>query len=125
MLRAIGWLALDFKRLQLPAFLFATLAYAFWLSFSRAGAETVAPTSWPIMWLGLAAAVLFNPLPIFHRSARWWLLRVVGKLFISGRTRVEFTDFWMGDQFCSLVYTMGNLCKFASIDTRSASNTDA
>ncbi|CAE6408391.1 unnamed protein product [Rhizoctonia solani] len=95
--------------IELPAFLFATLAYAFWFSFSRAGAETVAPTSWPVLWLGLAAAVLLNPFPIFHRSARWWLLRVVAKLFISGRTRVEFTDFWMGDQFCSLVYTMGNL----------------
>ncbi|CAE6434658.1 unnamed protein product [Rhizoctonia solani] len=94
---------------ELPAFLFATLAYAFWLSFSRAGAETVAPTTWPIIWLGLAVAVLFNPFRIFHRSARWWLLRTVGKLFVSGRTRVEFRDFWMGDQFCSLVYTMGNL----------------
>ncbi|KAF8609112.1 EXS-domain-containing protein [Ceratobasidium sp. AG-I] len=46
---------------------------------------------------------------MFHRSARYWLLRTVGKLFVSGRTRVEFTDFWMGDQFCSLVYTMGNM----------------
>ncbi|CAE6469773.1 unnamed protein product [Rhizoctonia solani] len=94
---------------ELPAFLFTTLAYAFWFSFSRAGAETIAPTTWPVMWLGLATVVLFNPLPIFHRSARWWLLRTVGKLFISGRTQVEFKDFWMGDQFCSLVYTMGNL----------------
>ncbi|CAE7131077.1 unnamed protein product [Rhizoctonia solani] len=94
---------------ELPAFLFSTLAYAFWFSFSRAGAETIAPTTWPVMWLGLTAAVLFNPLRIFHRSARWWLLRTVGKLFVSGRTRVEFKDFWMGDQFCSLVYTMGNL----------------
>ncbi|CAE6461995.1 unnamed protein product [Rhizoctonia solani] len=94
---------------ELPAFLFATLAYAFWFSFSRAGAETIAPTTWPVIWLGLTAIVLFNPLPIFHRSARWWLLRTVGKLFVSGSTRVEFKDFWMGDQLCSLVYTMGNL----------------
>lgn len=94
---------------ELPAFLFTTLCYAFWLSFSRAGAETVASTTWPIIWVGLAAAVLVNPLPLFHRSARWWLLRTVGKLFVSGRTRVEFTDFWMGDQLCSLVFTMGNL----------------
>ncbi|KAJ1311454.1 hypothetical protein OPQ81_009943 [Rhizoctonia solani] len=95
--------------IELPAFLFSTLAYAFWLSFSRAGAETIAPTTWPVMWLGLTAIVLLNPFPIFHRSARWWLLRTVGKLFVSGRTRVEFRDFWMGDQLCSLVYTMGNL----------------
>ncbi|KAG9081541.1 hypothetical protein FRC06_005512, partial [Ceratobasidium sp. 370] len=95
--------------IELPAFLFTTLAYAFWLSFSRAGAERVASTTWPLVWIALAAAALANPFPVFHRSARYWLLRTVGKLFISGHTRVEFQDFWMGDQFCSLVYTMGNL----------------
>ncbi|KAG9123684.1 hypothetical protein FRC07_014276 [Ceratobasidium sp. 392] len=95
--------------IELPAFLFATLSYAFWLSFSRAGAEDIASTSWPLAWVGLAIVVVANPLPIFHRSARYWLLKTVGKLFVSGHTRVEFQDFWMGDQFCSLVYTMGNL----------------
>ncbi|KAG8714690.1 hypothetical protein FRC08_011581 [Ceratobasidium sp. 394] len=95
--------------IELPAFLFSTLAYAFWLSFSRAGVEHIASTTWPLVWVGLAASVLANPLPIFHRSARYWLLKTVGKLFISGHARVEFQDFWMGDQFCSLVYTMGNL----------------
>ncbi|QRW04806.1 xenotropic and polytropic retrovirus receptor 1 [Ceratobasidium sp. AG-Ba] len=95
--------------IELPAFLFTTLAYAFWLSFSRAGAEHVASTTWPLAWIVFTAAVLANPLRIFHRSARYWLLKTVGKLFISGHTRVEFQDFWMGDQLCSMVYTMGNL----------------
>ncbi|CAE6422639.1 unnamed protein product [Rhizoctonia solani] len=30
-------------------------------------------------------------------------------LFLSGTRRVEFADFWLGDQLCSLVYTMSNL----------------
>ncbi|KAH7345010.1 EXS family-domain-containing protein [Rhizoctonia solani] len=30
-------------------------------------------------------------------------------LFLSGTRRVEFADFWLGDQLCSLVYTMNNL----------------
>ncbi|KZP18136.1 EXS-domain-containing protein [Athelia psychrophila] len=52
---------------------------------------------------------MFNPLPVFFRSSRWWLLRSVGELLISGVHRVEFTDFWMGDQFCSLVFTLTHL----------------
>ncbi|TFK19881.1 EXS-domain-containing protein [Coprinopsis marcescibilis] len=39
----------------------------------------------------------------------YWLARVVGKLFLSGTRRVEFTDFWLGDQFCSLMFTLSNI----------------
>ncbi|KAJ7211223.1 EXS-domain-containing protein [Mycena pura] len=43
------------------------------------------------------------------RSSRYWLFKSVGKLLTSGSRPVEFTDFWMGDQFCSLVFTLSNL----------------
>ncbi|TBU41712.1 EXS-domain-containing protein [Dichomitus squalens] len=43
------------------------------------------------------------------KSSRWWLLRNVSRLLTSGAHRVEFADFWMGDQFCSLIFTLGNL----------------
>ncbi|KAJ7158187.1 EXS family protein/ERD1/XPR1/SYG1 family protein [Mycena crocata] len=113
---------------QTPSYLMAALCYAFWLSFSRIGAPTISPTVWPLIWLAFAAAVLFDPLPILFKPARYWLIRNVGKLLKSGTKRVEarnlllhilfyfslngdhqFTDFWMGDQFCSLVFTLSNL----------------
>ncbi|CAE6435535.1 unnamed protein product [Rhizoctonia solani] len=94
---------------ELPSFLFATLAYAFCISFTMTGSEIISPTKWPIVWVGLALVTIFNPLPIFHRSARAWFLRTFGMLFLSGTRRVEFADFWLGDQLCSLVYTMSNL----------------
>ncbi|KAH7913118.1 EXS-domain-containing protein [Hygrophoropsis aurantiaca] len=40
---------------------------------------------------------------------RWWTIKNVAKLGGSGFWTVEFTDFWLGDQFCSLVYTLSNL----------------
>ncbi|KAI0052145.1 EXS-domain-containing protein [Auriscalpium vulgare] len=43
------------------------------------------------------------------RPHRWWLLRNIARQLSSGWRRVEFTDFWMGDQFCSLAFTLGNL----------------
>ncbi|KAB5594687.1 Xenotropic and polytropic retrovirus receptor 1 [Ceratobasidium theobromae] len=95
---------------ELPAFLFSTLSYAFWLSFSGIGSTVIHSTLWPIIWVALAVAVLVNPFPIFHRPARWWFLCTLGNLFVSGWvTRVEFADFWMGDQLCSLVYTLSHL----------------
>ncbi|KLO19397.1 EXS-domain-containing protein, partial [Schizopora paradoxa] len=42
-------------------------------------------------------------------SSRWWVLKKIGNLLVSGTKPVEFTDFWLGDQFCSLIYTFSNL----------------
>ncbi|KAJ7269846.1 EXS-domain-containing protein [Mycena rebaudengoi] len=52
---------------------------------------------------------MLDPFPILFKPSRYWLLKNVGKLLISGSRRVEFTDFWLGDQFCSLVFTLSNL----------------
>ncbi|KAG1876839.1 EXS-domain-containing protein, partial [Suillus tomentosus] len=41
--------------------------------------------------------------------SRWWLIKSVARLGVSGLWGVEFTDFWLGDQFCSLAYSLGNL----------------
>ncbi|KAF9482764.1 EXS-domain-containing protein [Pholiota conissans] len=49
------------------------------------------------------------------RSSRYWLIKHVAELFISGTKHVEFTDFWMGDQFCSLVFTLSNIYFFVCV----------
>ncbi|KAJ6627864.1 EXS family-domain-containing protein [Mycena sp. CBHHK59/15] len=94
---------------ETPSILLATLCYAFWLSFAQIGVPSVSPTIWPLVWLAFTATVLLDPFPVLFKPSRYWLLRNVGKLMISGTRRVEFTDFWMGDQFCSLVFTLSNL----------------
>nr|GAT52934.1 signal transduction protein [Mycena chlorophos] len=93
---------------QIPSILFATLCGAFWLSFAQIG--SLSPTLYPLIWLGFAAVLMFDPLPLVFKPSRWWLLRSIGKLLTSGTRPVEFADFWMGDQFCSLVFTLSNLC---------------
>ncbi|KAG5646759.1 hypothetical protein DXG03_002445 [Asterophora parasitica] len=81
---------------EIPSILLATLCYAFWLSFLRIGAPHVDPTIWPLVWLGFCGVIMLDPFPLFYKSSRYWLVKNVGKLFISGSRRVEFTDFWMG-----------------------------
>ncbi|KAF7351257.1 SPX and EXS domain-containing protein 3 [Mycena sanguinolenta] len=93
----------------IPTLLLATLCYSFWLSFAQIGAPTVSPTIWPAVWLGFTTIIMLDPFPILFKSSRYWLLRNVAKLLASGTRRVEFSDFWLGDQFCSLVFTLSNL----------------
>lgn len=69
--------------------MFATLCYAFWLSFARIGFPSISPHVWPLVWLGLTATILFDPLPFQSRPSRYWILRKLGRLFISGTQRVE------------------------------------
>ena len=71
--------------IQIPAILLSTLIYAFWLTFSRISN----PTIWPVVWLAFALATMLNPLPIFFKSSRWWLLKNIGDLLISGSRPVE------------------------------------
>lgn len=100
------------SRHQLPAFLFSTLSWAVWLSFFRIGSHHILPTTWPLIWVGLATVTLLNPFPLFFRSSRYWLVKNTLRLLIPGVSRVEFTDFWLGDQFCSLVFSLAHIFTF-------------
>ncbi|KAF8440794.1 EXS family-domain-containing protein [Boletus edulis BED1] len=42
-------------------------------------------------------------------GTRWWTIKKIAKLGVSGIWNVEFTDLWLGDQFCSLVYPLCSL----------------
>ncbi|KAF8587243.1 EXS-domain-containing protein [Ramaria rubella] len=51
---------------------------------------------------------MINPLPVFSRSSRYWIIKSIARLLVAGTTHVEFTDFWLGDQFCSLVFSLAH-----------------
>ncbi|KAF9568304.1 EXS-domain-containing protein [Agrocybe pediades] len=95
--------------------LLAALSYAFWLSFTIVDSPNISPTIWPLVWLAFAALIVFDPFPFLYRSSRYWLIKNVAKLFVSGTRPVEFSDFWMGDQFCSLTFTLSNLYFFVCV----------
>ncbi|CAD6576022.1 MAG: hypothetical protein TREMPRED_001560 [Tremellales sp. Tagirdzhanova-0007] len=91
---------------ELPAFLFMTLSYCLFFSFYRVSSSHVAPTTWPAAWLVFLAICFINPLPIFRRSSRWWLLRVLFRVLTPGISRVEFIAFFLADELNSLVYSI-------------------
>ncbi|KAI6110985.1 EXS family-domain-containing protein [Pisolithus croceorrhizus] len=97
---------------EIPSLVTCALAFAFWLSFSRFGP----PMLWPLVWLAVVLVLLLNPLPRFmSRSSRWWTIRNLAKLFLSGAFPVDFTSFWFGDQMCSLTFTLENLYFFSCV----------
>ena len=46
---------------------------------------------------------LVNPTPTFKRNARFWLIRIFGRVVLAPFFRVGFADFWLADQLNSLV----------------------
>lgn len=97
---------------EIPSLITCALAFAFWLSLSPFGP----PMLWPLVWLAFVFVVLLNPLPRFmSRSSRWWTIKNLAKLFLSGAFKVDFTSFWFGDQLCSLTFTLENLYFFSCV----------
>ncbi|KAH0832144.1 EXS family-domain-containing protein [Lanmaoa asiatica] len=104
---------------ELPSFFLCTLAFAFWFSLAQIGH----PMLWPLIWLVLTLAVIFCPFREFMWGrTRWWTIRKIAKLGASGMLEVEFTDVWLGDHFCSLVYSLSNLYFVGCFYTRFSNN---
>ncbi|KAG9311829.1 EXS family-domain-containing protein [Chiua virens] len=95
---------LDYREyFELPSFLLCMLAYAFLFSFAQLGP----PTLWPLIWLALTFLVMLSPFHSFMSgSARWWTFKHMAELATSGMRNVEFVDSWLGDQLCSLGYSI-------------------
>lgn len=93
------------KYFEIPSLITWALSCAFCLSFVRLGP----PFLWPLVWLGFVFVLLFNPISHFMSgSSRWWAIRNLAKLALSGMFAVDFAAFWLGDQLCSLSFTFDN-----------------
>lgn len=94
---------------EIPCIILTALCFSFWLSFVRAMEDTVEPWTWPVIWLVFVTLFMINPLPIMSRESRWWTLRKMGRILTSGFHRVDFAEFWLGDQLCSLAFSLSGI----------------
>ncbi|KAI5475192.1 SPX and EXS domain containing protein [Pseudohyphozyma bogoriensis] len=94
--------------LEIPSLLFFILSLFFWMSFSNFWPDHIAPYSYPLAFLVVAMVLLLSPFPWLHPSARWWLARSFTRVFSAGLVRVEFRDFFLGDELNSLYYVFYN-----------------
>ncbi|XP_016980139.1 xenotropic and polytropic retrovirus receptor 1 homolog [Drosophila rhopaloa] len=61
------------------------------------------PYVFPLALILIMVGLLVVPLPIMNWPARWWTIKLVGRVITAPLHYVGFADFWMGDQLNSLV----------------------
>lgn len=108
---------LDWRQLsELPCFFIFLLGLFMWLNFSQFGGEDVY-IFYPVILIAITTLIIMLPVRILYYRSRLWLVYSVWRLLLAGLYPVEFRDFYLGDMFCSLTYTMGNIelffCLFA------------
>ncbi|KAI3389955.1 hypothetical protein SNEBB_008008 [Seison nebaliae] len=57
----------------------------------------------PLAFIILMILFLINPIHIFYRKSRYWLLNIIKRIFAAPFYPVKFADFWLADQMNSLV----------------------
>ena len=97
-----------YQYFHIPAVMLLSLSVVFCATFStRIGQNNGLrlAAGWTI---GVFAFIL-NPLPILQAESRFWLIRTFCRVVTSGLIQVEQRDFWIGDELCSLSFTIYNL----------------
>lgn len=105
--------ALDYRQyVFLPSLLLFLFSIFMWFSFNDFWPDKLPARYWPWFFFGFGGVVLILPFDVFFHESRKWLIVTVWRLVLSGLYPVEFRDFFIGDIFCSLTYTMGNISFF-------------
>ncbi|GAA6021422.1 hypothetical protein JCM10207_004728 [Rhodosporidiobolus poonsookiae] len=100
---------LDYHQfIELPAVLYFILSLFWWAAWNNFWPDHITPSSYPLAWIVVVIAIMFNPFPVLYPSARWWMLRSFCRMLTSGLVAVEFRDFFLGDEMNSLYYTWYN-----------------
>ncbi|XP_035220946.1 LOW QUALITY PROTEIN: xenotropic and polytropic retrovirus receptor 1-like [Stegodyphus dumicola] len=73
------------------------------LAFLFSDALSIPAYANPLMLVAILLAFLFNPTRTLRHHARFWLLRVLGRIIAAPFFHVGFADFWLADQLNSLV----------------------
>lgn len=105
--------ALDFRQyFLLPSFSFFFLTLIAWFSFENFWPSDFPGRDWPCVYLVVMVIIFMWPGNQFYALSRRWLQVALLRLVLSGLYPVEFRDFFIGDIFCSLSYTVSNLSFF-------------
>ncbi|QPG97235.1 hypothetical protein C2857_006005 [Epichloe festucae Fl1] len=100
---------LDWRRLaEFPSFFLLLLGIFMWMNFSRYGAGWLY-IYYPVFLICITAAIIFFPGPYLSHKSRKWFAYAHWRLLLAGLYPVEFRDFFLGDMYCSLTYSMANI----------------
>ena len=63
----------------------------------------------PLALVLIMVVFMFNPTKTFRHEARFWILRVLGRIICAPFFYVGFADFWVADQLNSLAPALSDL----------------
>lgn len=95
------------------------------LGFLFSDALSIPAYASPILLYTLMAAFLFNPTKTFRHEARFWAIRVLGRVLLAPFCYVSFADFWVADQLNSLVPALLDFQYFVCFYLKNADRMDA
>ncbi|KAL9060616.1 MAG: hypothetical protein Q9162_000567 [Coniocarpon cinnabarinum] len=99
--------SLDWREmLVLPLLFYFFVGFCMWMSFSFETENFKFRIYWPVILIATTLAILILPAPTLYARSRKWFLKHVGRLVVSPLSPVTFPDFFVGDMFCSLSYSM-------------------
>ncbi|EHK41740.1 hypothetical protein TRIATDRAFT_228807 [Trichoderma atroviride IMI 206040] len=100
---------LDWRQLaEFPSFFLLLLGVIMWANFSRYGDDSMY-LYYPVALIGLSIVIILLPFPVLSYKSRRWFAYSHWRLLLSGLYPVEFRDFFLGDMYCSLTYSMANV----------------
>ncbi|KAM6486664.1 EXS family-domain-containing protein [Trichoderma sp. SZMC 28011] len=100
---------LDWRQLsEFPSAMLLLFGVIMWANFSRYGDDAMY-LYYPVLLVGLTVVVILFPAPVLAHKSRRWLAYSHWRLLLSGFYPVEFRDFFLGDMYCSLTYSMANI----------------
>ncbi|XP_021935005.1 xenotropic and polytropic retrovirus receptor 1-like isoform X2 [Zootermopsis nevadensis] len=76
------------------------------LSFLYSASLSIPPYVNPLALITIMAAFILNPTKTFRHEARFWALKVLGRIVLAPLFYVNFADFWLADQLNSLVIVL-------------------
>ncbi|XP_004933050.1 xenotropic and polytropic retrovirus receptor 1 [Bombyx mandarina] len=71
------------------------------LSFIYSASLSIPPFVNPLALVVIMLAFLMNPFKVFRHEARFWFLRICGRILAAPFLPVLFADFWLADQWNS------------------------
>lgn len=98
--------------LLIPLVLLALVLLLAWFSLNNLFPHRFPGRDWPWMFVGVFLVIFLWPFNQLYYSSRRWFQVALWRLFFSGFYPVEFRDFFLGDIFCLLTYSILNLSFF-------------
>ncbi|KAJ2557557.1 Signal transduction protein [Coemansia sp. RSA 1836] len=108
--------------LEMSSVLFAIASVVLWANF----ALHIDSNSYICVYvlLGLILGLFLMPVNAFYWTSRRWLIKSLWRILFSGFHRVEFRDFFLGDEMCSLTYTFSMVLLLGCASANSWTNLD-